>query len=209
MTDAAVPRRSRALVVTGVVLMIVSVIVTFVGIAGVVDSSINAVDAPRIDVPGERSLPFETGGYAVYAPKPASGQAGIDDVRTADITVTGAGGAAIPVVAIDSNLVVSDGQIQWAAVGQFVIDEPGDYVVRIGPPAETTVLVARHDRRGRRAQRAVGAAVGPRVRRLHRRRGPDVHRGGPPRRRRRPRPRRPLRSRSPPGPTRPARPEDN
>ena len=47
-----------------------------------------------IDVPGERSLPFESGGYAVYAPKPASGQAGIDDVRTADVTVTSAGGTA-------------------------------------------------------------------------------------------------------------------
>lgn len=142
MTTAAVPRRSRALVVVGVVLMIVSVVVTFVGIAGIVDSSINAVDAPRIDVPGERTLPFETGGYAAYAPRPATGQAGIDDIRMTDITVTSAAGAVIPVVAIDSKLVVSDGDIQWAAVGQFVITEPGDYVVRIGPPADTTVLVA-------------------------------------------------------------------
>jgi|GEM_PF-4110076 len=142
MTTAAVPRRSRALVVTGVVLMIVSVVVTFGGIAGVVDSSINAVDSPRIDVPGERSLPFEAGGYAVYAPRAAAGQAGIDDIRMTDITVTSAAGAAVPVVAIDSKLVVSDGEIQWSAVGQFQIDDAGDYRIAIGPPAETTVLVA-------------------------------------------------------------------
>jgi hypothetical protein len=142
MSTAAVPRRSRALLVTGVVLMIVAVIATFVGIAGVVDSSINAVDAPRIDVPGEGALPLEAGGYAIYAPRPATGQAGIDDVRLGDIEVTGPGGAAVPVTAIDSKLVVSDGDVQWAAVGQFVADEAGSYVVRIGPPADTTVLVA-------------------------------------------------------------------
>jgi hypothetical protein len=137
-----VARRSRGLLVAGVVTMIVSVILTFIGIGGVVDSSIDAVDAPRIDVPGERAIPLEPGRYAVYAPKPAAGEATIGDVRLGDVVVVAPSGATVPVEAIDTNVVISDGEVKWAAVGQFQAETAGDHTVRIGPPADTTVLVA-------------------------------------------------------------------
>ena len=142
MPPLPVPRRSRGLLVTGVVLMVLAVVITFIGIAGVVDSSIDAVDAPRIDVPGEGTIPLEPGRYAVYAPKPEAGEAAITDVRLADVVVIAPTGAAVPVTSIDTNVVISDGAVKWAAVGQFQAEERGDYTVRIGPPAETTVLVA-------------------------------------------------------------------
>ena len=142
MPPPPVPRRSRGLVITGVVLMIVSVIVTFVGIGGVVDSSIDAVDAPRIDVPGEQALTLEPGRYAVYAPKPAAGEAALSDLRLSDITVIAPSGATVPVDTIDTNVVISDGDVKWAAVGQFEAEGTGEHTIRIGPPADTTVLVA-------------------------------------------------------------------
>jgi hypothetical protein len=141
MANPPLPRRSRGLLVAGVITMIVSVIVTFIGIGGVVDSSIDAVDAPRIDVPGERTLPLEPGRYAVYAPKPAAGEASVGDVRIGDVTVVAASGTELPVETIDTNVVISDGEVKWAAVGQFQSDG-GDTTVRVGPPADTTVLVA-------------------------------------------------------------------
>jgi len=141
MPNPPVARRSRGLVVTGVVLMVVAVIATFVGIGGVVDSSIDAVDAPRIDVPGEATIELEPGRYAVYSPKPAAGEAAITDVRLSDVTVVAASGATLPVETIDTNVVISDGDVKWAAVGQFQA-EGGATTVRIGPPADTTVLVA-------------------------------------------------------------------
>jgi hypothetical protein len=121
--------------------MITAVILTFIGIAGVVDSSIDAVDAPRIDVPGERTIPLEPGRYAVYAPRPEAGAAAITDVRLGDVTVIAPSGASVPVETIDTNVVISDGEVKWAAVGQFEA-EGGDTTVRIGPPADTTVIVA-------------------------------------------------------------------
>lgn len=142
MPTPPVPRRSRGLVIAGVVTMVVAVVVTFIGIGGVVDSSIDAVDAPRIDVPGERALALEPGRYAVYAPKPEAGQATIADLRISDITVTAPDGAPVPVETIDTNVVISDGEVKWAAVGQFEAAGTGEHVVRIGPPADTTVLVA-------------------------------------------------------------------
>jgi hypothetical protein len=142
MSPPPVSRRSRGLLVTGVVLMIVAVVITFIGIGGVVDSSIDAVDAPRIDVPGEATIPLEPGRYAVYAPKPAAGEAAITDVRLDDVIVIAPSGATVPVTSIDTKVVISDGEIQWAAVGQFQAEGGGSYTVRIGPPADTTVLVA-------------------------------------------------------------------
>lgn len=122
--------------------MIVAVVVTFIGIGGVVDSSIDAVDAPRIDVPGEATLALEPGRYAVYAPKPQIGEAAITDVRLTDVVVVAPDGASVPVETIDTNVVISDGEVKWAAVGQFDAAGGGSYVVRIGPPADTTALVA-------------------------------------------------------------------
>ena len=123
-------------------MMILAVVVTFIGIGGVVDSSIDAVDAPRIDVPGEADLVLEPGRYAVYAPKPDAGAAAITDIRLGDVTVVDPAGADVPVVEIDTNIVISDGEVKWAAVGQFEAEATGSYTVRIGPPADTTVLVA-------------------------------------------------------------------
>ena len=142
MPPPPAPRRSRGLVITGVVLMIVSVVVTFVGIGGVVDSSIDAVDAPRIDVPGERALALEPGRYAVYAPRAEAGEAALTDLRLSDITVIAPSGATVPVETIDTNVVISDGDVRWAAVGQFAAEGTGEHTIRIGPPADTTVLVA-------------------------------------------------------------------
>jgi hypothetical protein len=142
MTDPPVPRRPRGLVVAGVVTMIVSVLITFVGIGGVVDSSIDAVDAPRIQAPGQRTLSLEPGRYAVYSPRPEPGQATTGAVRIDDITVTAPDGAEVAVETIDSKLVVSDGELKWAAVGQFLAESAGDHTVAIAPPADSTVLVA-------------------------------------------------------------------
>lgn len=126
----------------GVAIMIAAIVAMFIGIAGVVDSSIDAVDSPRIDVPGERVVPLEAGSYALYAPRQEPGAGSIADVRVGDVEVTGPAGAPVPFGAIDTRLVVNDGVTQWAAVGQFAVDEPGDHRIAIGPPADTTVMVA-------------------------------------------------------------------
>jgi hypothetical protein len=128
--------------VAGIVLMVLAVVLTFVGIGGVVDSSIDAVDAPRIDAPGSRTLTLAPGRYAVYGPRPEPGQASVVDVRLADLSVVGADGRAVAVEPIDSNLVISDGEDKWSAIGQFLAEPGGEVTVTIAPPADTTVLVA-------------------------------------------------------------------
>jgi len=136
-TAGAAPKRGKGALITGAVLLVLGVILTFLGIA-VPGGTAKEISATQLTAPKTAPAEWATDlaantTYGLYAEK------GGTTVPASDVTVTAADGTALTVKASDTAEVKGDGGKTFTEVANWTIGTSGKFTVKV---ATTGAVVA-------------------------------------------------------------------
>lgn len=156
---AAPPKRGKGLFITGIVLLVLGAVATFLGIAvpaGTAKEIQNLQVSAAATAPTTFTVPLNAATtYAVYS------ASGTGTITAADVTVTSADGTSLTVKQADSATVKGEGGKEFTEVAWFDIGTSGTFAVKVAGKDALVAVAPSASTIGKGAAWVVALLVGP------------------------------------------------
>lgn len=156
---SAAPRRGKALLITGIVLLVIGAAATFLGIAvpaGTAKEISSLQVSAAATTPTTLNVPLDAATtYAVYQ------ASGTGPITADDVTVTSADGTALTVKQADKATVTGEGGTEFTEVATFNIGTSGTFAINVAGKEAVVAVAPSASTIGKGAAWIVALFVGP------------------------------------------------
>jgi hypothetical protein len=157
--SSAPPKRGKGAIITGAVLLLIGVVVTFLGVA-VPAGTAKEISATQLTAPKTAPAEWTTDlaaatTYGVYEEK------GTTKVPVSDVSVTAADGTTLAVKASDAAEVKGEGGQTFTEVANFTIGTSGSFTIKVATEGAVVAVAPSVATEAKGFAWIVGVVVGP------------------------------------------------